>query len=149
MQRTIRILVVAGTPLLALGLFYLDFETAFICYDMCPPESALAATIAARIADGAPVALICAVPVALAWVLCLVQLARAQRRRELAALTLALPCAVALSLFLLYVRTSGQLLPTTWLVHNAGWDTTFVTSLGVVLLWPVAIFIATFALRRR
>jgi hypothetical protein len=67
----------------------------------------------------------------------------------LAALALALPLAAALSLFTWHVSTDGQLLPTTWLAHSSGWDATFAGSLELMLLWPVAIFVATFALRGR
>ena len=148
MQRSIRILILAGAPLLAFGLWFLALSAALLCYDMCPPESSLATSIAGRIADAAPTVIICAVPMALAWILCLVQLVRARRPGALAALALALPLAAALSLSVFYVSTGGHLLPTTW-ADNPGWDFAFQCSLVLLLLWPVATFVATFALRDR
>jgi len=148
MRRGIRFLVLLGAPLLALGLGFVALDAASICFDNCPPESDLAATIAARIGDGAPIAVICAVPVALAWIICLVQFARAGHWGALATLALTLPVAALLSLFVLYATTNGHLLPTTWSEHNVGWDGAFQRSLALVLLWPIAIFVATFALHR-
>ena len=55
----------------------------------------------------------------------------------------ALPLAAALSLWLYYTGTVG-----TWNPHHLGGDITYQL-LGALLLWPVAIFVATFALRRR
>lgn len=147
--RDIRFLVLAGTPVLAFGLLFLGFNADALCFDNCPPESELAATIAARITDAAPIAAISAVPVALAWILCLVQFARAGRRAALAALALALPLVALLALAVLYAGTSGHLLPATWATRGAGWDGVFLRSLALLLLWPVATFIATFALRGR
>ena len=152
MRRTIgsiRFLVLFGMPVLAFGLLFVGFMAATICIDACPAESELAATIAARIIDAAPVALLSAVLVALAWILCLVQFARAGRWGAVAALALALPLAAILSLAVLYVGTSGHLLPTTWATHNVGWDATFQRSLLLLLLWPIATFVATFALPGR
>ena len=116
-----------------------------LCFDNCPPESEMATTIARRIAIDAPITITCAVPVTVAWILCLVQLVRTGRRG--AAVALALPLA-ALSLAALYVSTGGHLLPTTWAEHSS-WDTTFVHSLELLLLWPLATFVATFAQRSR
>lgn len=146
--RGIRFLVIFGTPLLAFGLLFVCFMAATICFDACPPESELATTIAARIIDAAPIALIGAVPVAFAWLLCLVQLARARRWGPLAALALAVPLVASLMLAVLFASTGGQLLPTTWAAHNAGWDVAFQRSVLLLLLWPVATFVATFALPR-
>ena len=145
--RGIRVLLVGGTLLLAFGLFFLDFSAAFICFDSCPPESDLAASIADRVTGAIPIALICAAPVALAWVLCLVYFGQARRWGALVVLALALPLSTALSLSAWYVGTDGHLFPTTWAEHNAGWDGTFERSLLLLLLWPVATFVATFLLR--
>ena len=67
----------------------------------------------------------------------------------MAALALALPLATLLALAVLYTSTSGHLLPTTWATHNVGWDGVFLRSLLLLLLWPIATFVATFALRGR
>jgi hypothetical protein len=64
-------------------------------------------------------------------------------------LALALPLAAILALAVLYTSTGGHLLPTTWTTHNVGWDATFQRSLMLLLLWPVATFVATFALPGR
>jgi hypothetical protein len=59
----------------------------------------------------------------------------------------------ALSLSLFYASTGGTWLPTTWAArYNGwgwGWNIAFERSLALLLLWPVATFVATFALRRR
>lgn len=147
--RGIRFLALVGTPVLAVGLLFVAFRAATICFDTCPDESDLAAVIAARIFDAAPIALVGAMPAALAWVLCLVQFARARRWVPLVALALALPLVASLTLALQYMSTQGQVLPTTWAAHNVGWDATFQRSLLLLLLWPVATFAATFALPGR
>src|SRR5258708_790311 len=152
MRRTIgsiRFLVLLGMPVLAFGLLFVGFMAATICVDACPAESELPATIGARILDAAPTALLSAVLVAWAWILCLVQFARAGRWGALAVLALALPLVAILALAVLYTSTSGHLLPTTWAAHNVGWDATFQRSLLLLLLWPVATFVATFALPGR
>jgi hypothetical protein len=149
MQRGIRILVLISALLMAFGLFSMALRTAFICYDNCPPESELAATLAQRITDATPTTLLFAAPMVLAWMLCLVQLARAGRRWTAVALAAALPVTAALALGYWSVSTRGHLLPTTWLAHNTGWNGIFDSSLALLLLWPVATFVATFALRQR
>ena len=73
MRRAIRILVLAGTPLLVIGLVNLDFDVGFACYDGCP-DADRAAIIALRLAVDIPLAIIRAVPVTVAWILCLVQM---------------------------------------------------------------------------
>jgi hypothetical protein len=78
-SRGIRFLVLFGMPVLTFGLLFVGFMAATICVDTCPAESELAATIGARIVDAAPTALLSAVLVAWAWILCLVQFARAGR----------------------------------------------------------------------
>src|SRR5215467_13894676 len=82
-----------------------------------------------RLADAARLALLGAVPVALAWILCRVQRARARRWGVLAALALALPLVTILGLAVLDTSTSGHLLPAAWATHNAGRDARFQRSL--------------------
>jgi hypothetical protein len=147
--RDIRFLALFGAAVLAFGLLFVSFMAAAVCVDSCPTDSELAATIAARIVDAAPLALISAAPAALAWVLCLVQFARAGRWGPLAALALALPLVAILALVVLYTSTGGYPLPTTWAMHSVGWDATFQRSLLLLLLWPGATFVASFALSGR
>jgi len=93
------------------------------------------------------------VPAALGWILCLVQLVRTERQRVAVALALALPLVCALSLLLFYASTGGTWVPTSWAArYNGwgwGWDVSLGRALGLLLLWPVATFAATFALRGR
>jgi hypothetical protein len=75
-----------------------------------------------------------------AWILCLVQLVRAGQWGVAVAIALALPLAAALALWLYYRGTAG-----TWNPHHGS----SLDPLCMLLLWPLAIFIATFALRGR
>jgi hypothetical protein len=144
MRLTIRLLVFVGTPLLAIGVAYLILLGAFACYDSgCGSASQQAAAVAERVTGVAPFTILCAVPVTVAWMLCLVQLVRTGRRGVAVALALALPLAAALSLSLYYRGTAGTWNPS----HLAA--VAAERSVGVLLLWPVATFVATFALRRR
>jgi len=142
MRLTIRLLVFVGTPLLAIGVAYLIFLGAFACYDGCS-ASQQAAAVTERVTGVAPFTILSAVPVTVAWMLCLVQLVRTGRRGVAVALALALPLAAALSLSLYYRGTADTWNPT----HLAA--VAAERSVGVLLLWPVATFVATFALRRR
>jgi hypothetical protein len=145
MRRTIRILVLAGTPLLAIGLVLLDFSAAsfpiFDCWGPCP-ESTLATALAGRPIQDVPLAILSVVPVVVAWILCLVQLVRIGRWGVAAALALALPVLAALSLSRFYATNDGTWLP------NAAATSTFAHSLALLLFWPVATFLATFAVRK-
>jgi hypothetical protein len=144
MRLIIRLLVLVGTPLLEIGVAYLIFLGAFTCYDSgCGSASGEAAAVAATVTGVAPFTLLSAVPVTVAWILCLVQLLRAGHRAVAVAVALALPLAAALSLWLYYTGTVG-----TWNPHHLAGSTMY-RLLGVLLLWPVVIFVATFALRRR
>lgn len=144
MRLIIRLLALVGTPLMEIGVAYPIFLGAFSCYDSgCGSASGEAAAVAEVVTGVAPFTLLSAVPVTVAWILCLVQLLRAGHRGVAVAVALALPLAGALSLWLYYTGTSG-----TWNPHHLA-NTTTYSLLGVLLLWPVAIFAATFALRRR
>jgi hypothetical protein len=143
MRLTIRLLVFVGTPLLAIGLAYLILLGAFACWDGGCSESQQAAAVAERVAGVAPFTILSAVPVTVAWILCIVRLERTGRRGVAVALALALPLVAALSLWFFYVNTADTWLPT----HLA--SSSLYRLLGLVLLWPVATFVATFALRSR
>jgi hypothetical protein len=101
------------------------------------------AAVAEAVTGAAPFAILCPVPVTVAWILCLIQLVRAGHRGVVVAVALALPLAAALSLWLYYTGTVG-----TWNPHHLA-GTTSYRLLGLVLLWPLATFVATFALRGR
>src|SRR6266851_6615807 len=88
MRLTIRLLVLVGTPLLAIGVAYLLLLGAFACYDGCS-ASQKAAAVAERVTGVAPFTILSAVPVTVAWILCLVQLVRTRRRGVAVALALA------------------------------------------------------------
>jgi len=140
-QLAIRILVLAGTPLLAIGLLFLYLHSAFDCWGGCPESED--PTLARSRVEDVSLAIISAAPVVVAWILCLVQLVRIGRRAVAVALALALPLVAVLSLWLFYASSGGTWRPTT-LATIA-----FERLLGLLLLWPVATFVATFALRRR
>lgn len=145
MRRTIRILVLVGTPLLAIGLILLDFSAAphalIDCWGPCP-EPTIASTFAGQPIDDISLAILCAKPVAVAWILCLIHLVRMGRWGVAATLALALPILAALSLSRFYATNDG-----TWLPNTAAMNT-FMRSLALLLLWPVATFVATFAVRK-
>jgi hypothetical protein len=152
MRRAIRILDLIGIPVLALGLAFLDLLAGFACWEGCS-DADLAPAITARLGSAVPIALISAVPVTVAWVDCLIQLMRQDRRGVAVALALALPLAATLALALFYVSTGGTWIPTSWAArYNGwgwGWDVALGRALALLLLWPAATFAATFALRRR
>jgi hypothetical protein len=144
MRLTIRLLILVGTPLLVIGVAYLILVGAFTCYDSgCGSESGEMAAVAESMTGVAPFTIICAVPVTLAWIMCLVHLVRAGHRGVAVALAFALPLAAALSLWLYYTGTVG-----TWNPHHLASITSY-RLLGALLLWPLATFAATFALRGR
>jgi hypothetical protein len=144
MRRTICILVLVGTPLLAISLILLDFSAASSPFLDCwgPCEHDIASTLAGERIDDISLAILSAKPVAVAWILCLVQLVRIGRWGVAAALALALPVLAALSLPRFYAANDG-----TWLPNTAAMST-FEHTLALLLLWPVATFVATFALRK-
>jgi len=144
MRLTIRILDLVGTLLLLTGLANLDFDVGFACYDSgCGSTSGKAAVIADLLARDIPLAILSAVPVTVAWILCLVQLVRTGYRVVAVALALVLPLDAALSVWLFHTWTGG-----TWQLDILSGDAQ-QRLLELVLLWPIAIFVATFALRRR
>jgi hypothetical protein len=144
MRLIIRLLVLVGTPLLEIGVAYLIFLGAFTCYDSgCGSASGEAAAVADAVTGAAPFTFLSALPITVAWILCLVQLIRAGHRGVAVAVALALPLAAVLSLWLYYTGTVG-----TWNPHHLAGVTTYQL-LGVLLLWPLAIFVATFALALR
>jgi hypothetical protein len=148
-QFTLRLLVGIGALLQAMGLWYLIVRVDLLCYDMCPEKSALAATVAARFSDAAPFALLFALPMGVAWLLCLVQLARLRHWAVLILLALALLAVAGLALLVFVHGTGGQALPTTWARMNLVWNVPFQQAMALLLLWPLATFAATFALRGR
>jgi len=141
MRLTIRVLVLVGTPLLAIGLAYLLLLSAFACGNGCS-ESQNAAAVAERATAVAPFTILSAVPVSVAWILCIAQLVRAGRRRVAVALALALPLVAALSVWFYHDSTAHTWLPS----HLARIN--LYRLVGLPLLWPVATFVATFALHR-
>ena len=144
MRRAIRILDLAGILLLVVGLVDLVFDVGFACYDSgCGSASAKAAVVAELLARDIPLAILSAVPVTVAWILCLVQLVRTGHRGVALALALTLPLVAALSLWLFHTWTGG-----TWRLEILAGGL-FERLLGLLLLWPVATLVATFALRRR
>ena len=151
-RRGIRFLVLAGIPLLLFGILYLILLVEFACWEGCP-DADLGPAIMDRLAAGIPITLLSAVPVTLAWILCLVQLVRIGRRRVATALALTLPVLGALSLLLFYASTGGTWVPLSWAARYKGWgwgwNVSFERSLELLLLWPVAIFATTFALKGR
>jgi hypothetical protein len=152
MRRGIRFLVLAGMPLLLFGILYLVLLVEFACWEGCS-DADLGPAITDRLAGGSIAVFLTAIPVSLGWILCLVQLVRLERQRVAIALALALPLVCALSLILFYVSTGGIWVPTSWAArYNGwgwGWSVSLGRSLGVLLLWPVATFAATFALKER
>jgi hypothetical protein len=147
MRRAIRILVLVGGPLLALAEVSAILSAGFICYDSCPPESDLASALASRLERSAPLFVAAVVLIGAAWILCLRALARASRWWLMGLLAAALPLVVAVALALVLTATDGKLLPTTWYEHNTGWSGAVDQAAAVLLLWPLATFLATFALR--
>jgi hypothetical protein len=144
MRLTIRLLIFVGTPLLAIGVASLILLGAFTCSDSgCGSAAQQAAAVTERVTAVAPFTILSAVPVTVAWIVCLVQLVRTRHRAVAGALALALPLAAALSLSLYYTGTAGTWNPT----HLAAFAAE--RSVGVLLLWPVATFVATFTVRRR
>jgi hypothetical protein len=152
MRRGIRFLALAGIPLLLFGILFLVFLVDFACWEGCP-DADLGPAITDRLAGGLPLLLLSAIPVALGWILCLVQLVRIGRRGVAVALALTLPLACSLSLLLFYASTGGTWVPTSWAARYTGWgwgwDVSLGRSLALLLLWPVATFAATFALKGR
>jgi hypothetical protein len=144
MRRAIRILDLAGILLLVVGLVNLVFDVGFACYDSgCGSASAKAAVVAELLARDIPLAILSAVPVTVAWILCLVQLVRTGHRGVAVTLALVFPLVASVSVWLFHTWTAG-----TWRPDILA-GITAERLLGLVLLWPVATFVATFALRKR
>jgi len=104
MRLAVRLLVIVGTPLLVIGVANLLLLSAFACYDSgCGSESQLAAAVVERVTGAAPLTILSAVPVTVAWILCIVQFVRTERRGVAVTLALTLPLVAALSLWFFYL----------------------------------------------
>lgn len=109
-----------------------------------PPGSDLAAAIGTRLAQSAPSLLSGVMLLVCAWVLCLVELARARCWLAMGALILALPIGLALSLGIVLRAAGNEPLPTTWSAHGR-WGAALPGAALLLFIWPLAIFLASYA----
>jgi hypothetical protein len=144
MRLTIPNLDLAGALLLVVGLENLLLDVGFACYDSgCGSAAGKAAVVADLLARDIPLAILSAAPVTVAWIVCLVQLVRTGHRGVAVTLALVLPFLASVSVWLFHTLTLG-----TWRLDILAADDVS-RLLGLVLLWPVATFVASFAPRKR
>jgi hypothetical protein len=146
-KRSVLVLTIAGSAGLVCGGFGTILSTVSICYDECPPESELASTLFDRFVHAAGLLLPGLLPILAAWVLSLVVFVRHRRWPWAAAVFLALPLSLALSVGTILRATGGHLLPINW-TENAFWGPSLTPALLLLFIWPLVILFASFTLPR-
>jgi hypothetical protein len=141
-KRSVLVLTIAGSVGLACGGLGTILSTVSICYDECPPESELASTLLERFASAAGLLVPGLLPLLAAWVLSLVVFVRFRRWPWAAAVFLALPLSLALSVGTILRATGGHVLPVNW-TQNAFWGPSLTPALLLLFIWPLAILLAS------
>lgn len=148
MRRIMILLAYVGTVTFAGAVALTFFALDFLCYDMCPPESDLAATLSDLMARWIGTWLPGMVLFGIAWVLCLILLARNRHWVWLVAVLLAPAAGVGLAVLAAFHAADGHLFPTTWYVHGS-WGAQKWLAFPPLLLGPLATILAGHVLRPR
>ena len=119
LTRLTLVLAYVGTVAFSGAAIFNLFGLDFICYDICPPEDGLAAALAQRLTWYWDYLLPGVLALMISWLLCLVQLGRAQYWGRFLVVLLMPLVGVALAVVAAFFAADGHLLPTTWTVFSS------------------------------